>query len=105
MRAGNKNKRIEIQQISTSKDSFGDNIETWVRYKNVWCEVREPNGKEIFNSGDISEMHHVFRIDYINGLSPNTHRLLYNGSIYDIYHVGERGFRQVTEIKAKAQGL
>jgi SPP1 family predicted phage head-tail adaptor len=102
MRAGNKTKRIEIQSLTTSKNTFGEDAETWAVYKRVWAEVRDPKGDEIYTGGEVSEMHHTFRIDYIKDLSPHTHRIIYNGHTYDIYHVGERGRRQVTEIKARA---
>ena len=107
MRAGRKNRRIEIQALTESKGDYGADTETWALYKEVWAMVIPSAGREPYSSNQfVSEVDTLFRIDYINGISPKTHRIKYKGVVYDIFSsLPIEGMNQTLEIGAKAQGV
>ncbi len=106
MRAGRKDRRIEIQALTTSKSDFGSDNETWTLYKEVWACYIPVIGKESYSSNQVNSGITVnFRIDYIAGISARTHRIIYAGMIYDIFSVLEiEGRKQTLEIGAGAVG-
>lgn len=107
MRAGRKDKRIEIQALTEGKGDYGADTETWTLYKEVWAIMIPIGGREPYVSNQFtSELDTLFRIDYISGISPKTYRIKYKGLVYDIYSVLEiEGRNQTLEIGAKAQGV
>lgn len=107
MRAGRKDRRIEIQALTESKGDDGSDVQTWALYKEVWAMTMPSAGREPYNSNQfVSEIDTLFRIDYISGISPKTHRIIYSGKTYDIFSVLEiEGRNQTLEIGAKAQGV
>lgn len=107
MRAGRKDRRIEIQQLTTTKSDFGSDAEAWNLYKEVWAMYIPVAGKEPYNSNQLhSEIEVLFRIDYIAGISPKTHRIKYAGVIYDITAALEiEGRKQTWELRTKARGV
>lgn len=106
MRAGTKDRRIEIQALTTSKDTYGAEQETWALYKEVWANVQPVRGDERFSSDQlITQADSIFRIDYISGLSTKTHRIKYLGNVYDILFVAEIGRHEVSELTARLRGV
>lgn len=51
MRAGGLNTRITIQNVTTVRDSGGQEVETWVDGKTIWAEVKGISGRELIASG------------------------------------------------------
>jgi SPP1 family predicted phage head-tail adaptor len=110
VRAGEKNRRIEIQKLTVSKNSLGENVETWSVFRSVWAKVTYMNmrkGGEVFVAMMVqSEQWLVFKIDYISGISPKTFRIKWEGDIYDIRSANEGGdYKEYLEITARATGV
>lgn len=106
MRAGRKNNRVEIHQLTTSKSALGSDTETWALYKTVWAEVTPVQGMEKYSGDEItSEVDTNFKIDYLFGLSPKYHRIKFQKVIYDIRAIAELGFRVDTLLTCKAQKI
>lgn len=106
MRAGRKDRRIIIEAQTTAKSSFGSDTETWALYKEVWAEVMPVQGDERNGADQLtSEAFTNFRVDYISAISPKTHRIKYEGKIYDIRYTQEIGRREALLITGKVQGL
>jgi len=110
VRAGEKNRRIEIQKVTTVKNSLGELTETWAIFREVWAKVSYINmrkGGEAFAAMMIqSEQWLIFKTDYIAGISPKTHRIKWEGKIYDIRSANEGGdYREYMDITARATGM
>jgi SPP1 family predicted phage head-tail adaptor len=106
MRAGNKDRRITIQQLTTSKNGFGEDVEAWALQYSVWAEVRPVQGDEKFGADQrTSEAFTNFKIDYITGITTSAHRIIYEGNTYDIRYTQEIGRREALLITGKAQGV
>ncbi len=106
MRAGRKDRRIDIQIRSTSTSNTGAKVESWTLYREVWAQVTPMDGREMFSADQItSEVDTEFKIDYIGALKPATFRIKYVGKIYDIRYVAEVGRREAMTVLAKLQGV
>lgn len=54
MKIGKLRHRITIQQYLASRDSFGDEIQTWVDMLRSWAAVEPVTGKEFFASQELN---------------------------------------------------
>lgn len=106
MRAGEKNRRIRIEVLSTEKSTFGSDAETWALQKEVYAAVRYLSGQEKAGGNGIdSEAMVSFKIDYIAGLSPKTNRIRFNNLIYDIQYISEVGYREASLLTCRVQAI
>lgn len=104
MRAGEKNRRIRIEVLSTSKSTFGSDTETWLLLREVWANVTYLSMKEQeTHQGDqiLSESFVQFKIDYIASLSPKNARIWWEGQLYDIWHITQIGYREAMLLKCR----
>lgn len=107
MKAGNLDRRITIEQPSTSRNGFGENEPTWSTLATVWAEVYPVKGSEEFAGQQVyAENTLGFRIRYRTDVTREM-RVDYNGEKYDIRSVNQpRGTRhEVLEIAATARRL
>jgi len=85
--AGKLKDRIVIQQRSTSKDGFGEQLHTWTTFNTVWARVEPLSGKEFFAAQEFrAEVTTKITIRYLSGVLPKM-RVSFDGSIYDIHAV------------------
>lgn len=105
MNAGMLNQRITIQALSTAFDNIGNEITEWLDYKTVWAYANGLSGNEYFTAATVqAENTVVFTIrfaNWVNSLSPQNNRLVFNGKIFDIKHIDNVRFENET-IKIKA---
>ena len=63
MRAGDLRHRIQIQRKTTAKDSFGQALQTWETFAEVWAQISPASGSEIFAASQIKvEISHSIRM-------------------------------------------
>lgn len=106
MRAGEKNRRIRIEVLNSSKSASGARVETWSLLKEVWAKMTYQRGLETTNQDKTtSEAYALFKLDFINGLSPKNNRVVFNGMIYDIWDVAEFGYREATLLTCRVQEI
>lgn len=104
MRAGQLDRRITIQQFATSPDSFGQPIETWTDVAVVWAQITAESGGESYAAEQRTAKQVVtFTVRYRAGIRPKSHRVVYDGEIYDVENVEEIGRREGLAIKAYAR--
>ena len=96
------NRKITLQYPTTSQDSYGEEDVTWATYRNVWAQVVQQSGREIFSAGIVAEADTLFRMRYISTLD-ETWRISYNSKYYNIKSVKELGRKEGLEVTAKAQ--
>lgn len=102
MRAGDLDRRITIQSVTTVQNSYGDPVESWSTFASVWASVKPYRGNEEFDAEHHrSEELKVFKIRYRQGLNHKM-RIVYEGANYDIRSIKEIGRREGLEIEAMA---
>lgn len=87
IRAGELDRRVTLQQRSTSQDTFGQQVTTWTDVAVLWANVRPLSGRELLTAGAINaELSHVVTIRYRAGITPAM-RLTYGGQVFNILSV------------------
>jgi SPP1 family predicted phage head-tail adaptor len=87
MRAGELDKRITIQYAAKSKNSFGEDIETWTALATVWANIEFTNGNERFLQQErIAETTAVFKIRIRSDVD-STRRIKYKNRYFNILSV------------------
>ena len=103
MRAGTLDRRVRIEQETTSQDGFGEPVVTWAVLDVVAAQVKPIRGQERFQAQQVSaEATTRFRIRHRTDLTEKM-RLLHDGEAYDIVAILEIGRREGLEILAKAK--
>lgn len=104
MRAGAMDRQITIQRRVLTKDSVGQDVESWVTDATVWCQVIPVGGKERLTSAhEVIEFDTRFRIRYRSSLD-TTYRVVFEGQEFDIFSIAEIGRREGLEIMGKCRG-
>ncbi|ARK96164.1 phage head closure protein [Burkholderia pseudomallei] len=89
MRAGQLNRLVAVQQRSTARDSFGQQIETWTTIKPVYAYIEALSGSERAAAQSIStDVSHRFTLRYdaifADPRVVATYRIVYASRIFDI---------------------
>ncbi len=84
MEAGKLRHKINIQTFTTAKDSYGEDIKTWVTFHKTFASVTPLRGKEYFDTQQIvPEVDNKITIRYKSGIAP-TMRVVWGSRTYDI---------------------
>lgn len=89
MRTGRLRHRVEIQQLSTTQDGFGEAVETWTPVAKVWAEMIPSlrATREAFAATSeqrSARLSMECRMRYLDGLSPRETRLRWRGSEFEV---------------------
>lgn len=104
MRSGPADRLITIQSKTVEKDEYGEEIETWTEVKKIWAMRRDLRGKEFYAAQQLNaEINTVFKTRYVSGITPDSHRVVYDGLTYNILAVVELGRREALELMVKAR--
>ena len=88
------NRRIRIEQASTSPDSYGEPIKTWGVLDHVWANIWPVSNIERFEAAQINRQVELrMHIHYRNDVNEQM-RILYDGDYYDIQGIKEIGYRE-----------
>lgn len=102
MRAGRLDRRITLQHRTTSRDSFGQEVETFTAYATVWASKLDTRGREaIASEQKFAENSSVFQIRHMEGVL-RTDRIVYGSEVYNIRQIAEVGRRRTLDILADA---
>jgi SPP1 family predicted phage head-tail adaptor len=99
MDIGRLNKRITIEQQSTTYDAVGQLVESWSTFATVWANIKHNSGAETIKSDAItSTVRASFRIRYLQGVDAGM-RVTYQSSLYRITavlpHVGDKRYLDI----------
>lgn len=88
---GRLDKRVTVQQRSSTKDSYGQEIDSWTTIAQVWAQVKPIGGKERMRNAAMvveSILTHTVTVRYSNSLMPplvaDAWRILYGSRILNI---------------------
>lgn len=106
MTASEMNREIRIQARVLTKDSAGQDVESWIEWKQVFAKVRQRVGRERYEGRqDVAYRDDRFYIYYIVELNhPDAaanYRIIYDLQIYDIESIVQVGLNDKQEIVAK----
>lgn len=84
MRAGDLNRRIEIQSNTPSYDSFNQPIDNWKTDATVWASITTNGGGEFYAAQKVNaETQALFKIRYRPEIT-SLHRIKYGDRIFEI---------------------
>lgn len=100
MEIGALNKRITFQQLKTTINENGFDVEEWLDVKSVWAAVSNLHSKEYFEAAAVQMENTVkFTIRYLPTLDTSM-RILFNNTLYNIISVDNIKYRnRFVEIK------
>lgn len=95
------NKRITIQELKTTINENGFEIEDWIDFKTVWAGVSNLHGREYFEAAAVQMESTVkFTIRYLAGIDTSM-RILFKGRYYNITSIDNIKYKnRFIEIKA-----
>lgn len=88
MRAGQLNRRITIQQVTITRDSYGGTVETYTTYKQVWAAIEPLRGREYWEAAAHNRENMTkFTIRHISGVTASMQIQDADGNLFDIQSV------------------
>jgi len=106
VQAGDLDRRIDIQQAATSKNSLNESIPTWISLGTVWAMKTDVSDGERMRAAETSaQITTRFLIRWsvaMSAINPKD-RVVFNDRTYDIFFVKEVGRREGIEISAAAR--
>lgn len=95
------NKRITIQELKTTINENGFEVEDWIDFKTVWAGVSNLHGREYFEAAAVQMESTVkFTIRYLAGIDTSM-RILFKGRYYNITSIDNIKYKnRFIEIKA-----
>lgn len=102
MRAGDLDKRATLQYPAKSRNSFGEDIETWTDLDTVWCSIEPVSGAEKWLQQErISEATYKVKMRYRANLD-STMRLHYKNrylQFLGVLNIGENNIELLIPCK------
>lgn len=97
---GQLDRRITIQERTTTKDDYNQDVVTWSTFATVWAKIQENIGGESYQADQLtaSRFDH-FTIRY--AAVTETMRILYNDRFYDIRSIQKPDRNRYLVIKAE----
>lgn len=101
MEIGTLNKRITIQELKTTINDNGFEVEDWIYFKTVWADVSNLYGREYFDAMAVQMENTVkFTIRYLAGIDTSM-RISFGDKHYNITSIDNIKYRnRFIEIKA-----
>ena len=95
MRAGLLRHRLQIQAVSGTPDTFGEQTPVWTTIATVWGEVKPLMGKERFTAQQVqAEVTHSITVRHCE-ISP-AHRIKFGDRLFGILEVLRPSERQIS---------
>ena len=106
MAAGKYDRRITVQSKSITEDAFGGTVDGWGNLTTIWAQYIPGTGGErrVAAAQEQGQMPAVFNIRYSNAVAvirPQTHRISFDGSSWDIESIAETERRKELSIVAR----
>lgn len=101
MEIGQLDRRITLMDYTTTRNDYGESVQSWTTTVTVWAATRHGSGNERMVAakntavGDV-----IFTIRFRSGITEKT-RITWDSVNYDIQHISFIGRRQFIDIIAK----
>ena len=84
MRAGNLRHLVSLQSAVKTQDGYGQKIETWSEYAQVYADIQPLQGRESYNAQQLnSEITVMVKMRYRSDVKAE-HRIVYDGTTYEV---------------------
>lgn len=84
MNTGKKRHPVMLQRATTSRDTFGQTIETWSDVGKVWAAIEPATGREVLTSREvIADVTHKLTTRYRPDVTPQM-RVKFGERVFDI---------------------
>lgn len=88
MKSGQLNQRVTVQKLAATRDSTGEELETWTTVATRWANIEPLRGKEKYQrSGETTTNFYKVLMRYEAGLLSTARRLVYGSQHLDIESV------------------
>lgn len=88
MNAGQLNRRIAIQVSATSRDSTGQQQQTWTDVLTCWASIHAATSRDVYASGGfVSQLSHIITIRYTSTPITSAMRVLYGTRTFQVQAV------------------
>ena len=78
---------IVIEQATASRDSYGEPVQTWETYSNVWADIQPLRGREFYDAQQVNaELTKKITVRLDEDISPQM-RVSYDSRYMDIQSV------------------
>lgn len=109
MRAGPKDRRINLEVKTSGRDAVGGATDTWSPVRQLWAQRQEGSvvAERFANQQTYATVTTVFKTGYFpayRDISPDTHRIVFDGRIYNIMGALELGRKDGVELLCVARG-
>lgn len=95
MRAGRLRHRVTIQQVTRTRDGFGQPVESWSAFATVWAAVEPLRGREYFAAQQFAaETTHKITLRYLASVLPSM-RVLFGSRVFRIEAIKDSAERNV----------
>jgi len=95
---GTLNRRVRIETYTTSVDSYGEPIKTWIALDHVWADIQPLRNSEQFAAQQVNRLVSLrMTVHYRTDVTEQM-RILYDGDYYDIQGIRELGYREGLEL-------
>lgn len=102
---GQLDRRVQIQVLSTTKDAYGGDVETWTTVRTESAKYNPGSGTERrIALQEQSELAATFTFHYstlTKSMTPQSHRIVFDGGEWDIHSVVETMRGRWIEVVAK----
>lgn len=102
---GKLNILARLERKVVTKDSYGQDVESWQHEARMWIGVVPANGRESF-TGDrpVSSTPIIIEARYRDGIGPD-HRIVRGSIVYNIHSVEEVELRRKVRLTCSAEEL
>jgi SPP1 family predicted phage head-tail adaptor len=110
MEAGERDRRIVIEQLAQSIATTGFPVETWTTLRTMYAQKLDLSGTERFRADQLSASYDTrWEINYVADMDPNLvgvskqRRIVHAGQTHDIVAASEIGRREGIELLTLAK--
>lgn len=107
MRAGDRDRRIRLQERQLTQGPSGEEVESWISLGLLWAGKRDMRADERWAANQlVAEISTVWTVNWFPAwetIGPDTHRLVYRDRIYEIHGLREIGRHEGIEIATAAR--
>lgn len=95
---GSMDRKITIEQVTETPNAFGERIQSWATFAEVWAAKEDNGGKEEYTAEkETSFGKTVFTIRYLSTINEKM-RITLDSKTYDIINIAEIGRRRFQRI-------
>jgi SPP1 family predicted phage head-tail adaptor len=104
MRAGNLDRIITIERVTTTVDDYGTPVEGWATVATLRAELIQSSAQEFIRAyGATTDTIAIFRTRFLDGVT-TADRVTYASRAYDLKEIKEIGRREGLELRCIASG-